>query len=219
MKLHSISVILGAAIFSLPAPSAAETCAPAKLVRIVVANVTPGVAATSFAAQPKTYYRIGSDKLRVEEALDAANGIQETVVISEPNIWVANLYDRTGKHIVDPGPTLFARAPVFGSDLKGNLIRLEFGCEADFIASNAPKPVRSEQVAGTQYNVYRVNDDSDAIEILERPGSGTPVFARYYQQGSLVMILHYNLYQTGLPNDPSLFVPPANVRYTDSGQQ
>lgn len=218
MKRYSISVIFGAAIFSLPAASAAETCAPAKLVRIVVANVSPGVAAPSFAAQPKTYYRIGNDKLRVEEALDAANGIKELVVISEPNIWVANLYDHTGKHIVDPGPTLFARAPVFGSDLKGTLIKLEFGCEADFIAGNAPKPVRSEQVASTQYNVYRVDDNSDAIEILERPGSSTPVFARYYQQGSLVMTLHYDQYQTGLPDDPSLFVPPANVRFTDSDQ-
>ena len=64
----------------------------------------------------------------------------------------------------------------------------------------------------TQYNVYRVDDNSDAIEILERPGTSTPVFARYYQQGSLVMTLHYDQYQTGLPDDPSLFSRPAGKR-------
>jgi len=202
----------------LAAPVAAETCAPAKLVRIVVANVTPGVAASSFGGQPKTYYRIGSDKLRIEEALDVANGIHGTVVISEPNIWIANLYDKTGKHIVDPGPTFFARAPVFGTDLKGKLIRLEFGCEDDFFASNAPKPVRLEQVGNTQYNVYRVDDDAEAIEMLERPGARTPVFARYYRQGRLVMALHYGLYQTGLPNDPALFLPPPNIQYAEESQ-
>ncbi len=95
---------------------------------------------------------------------------------------------------------------------------LEFGCEADFIAANAPRPVRSEQVGNDRYEVYRVDVGSDAVEILERPGSGIPALARYYQHGNLVMVLRYLLYETGLPDEPELFVPPPNVRYSEAGQ-
>ncbi len=55
--------------------------------------------------------------LRIEEALDAANGIHGIVVVDEPKIWMANLYDKTGRLIIDPGPTYFAKAPIVGTDL------------------------------------------------------------------------------------------------------
>lgn len=139
--------------------------------------------------------------------------------MAEPNIWMANLYDGTGKHIVDPGPTFYAKAPIFYGTpgLSPKLTDLEYGCEADFIAANAPKPVRSEQVAGTSFDVYRVDGVGDAIEILERSATSIPSFVRYYQQGKLVETIRYDLYVTGLPNDPSLFVPPSSVRYSEAG--
>jgi hypothetical protein len=210
--------ILSVAFFGVAVPARATTCAPAKLIHITVANATPGIAAGSFAAQPKNYYRIGSDKLRIEEALDAPNEIHGLVVVAEPNIWMANLYDGTGKHVVDPGPTFFAKAPVFGTLSSAKLLGLEFGCEADFIAANAPKPVRVEQIGDSHFNVYRIEDGSDAVEILEQPQTGAPAFARYYHDGALTTDLRYDLYSSGLTNDPSLFVPPSAVHYSDAGQ-
>jgi hypothetical protein len=201
-------------------PVYAATCAPQKLVHIVTVDVTPGIPAASFEAQPKSLYRIGDDKMRVDEALDAPNGIHGVVVIAEPNIWMANLYDNTGKHIVDPGPSLFAVAPVFGvPEHASKLAALEYGCEADFIAANAPTPIRSEQIGSTRFDVYRVDDKPDAIEILEQSGTTTPAFARYYHQGKLVEVLRYDLYATGLPSDPNLFVPPSGIHYVEAGQQ
>ena len=189
-----LSVVLVAVILAFATRASATTCAP-----------------------PKNYYRIGSDKLRIEEAVDAASGIHGVVVVAEPNIWMANLYDGTGKHIVDSGPTFFAKAPVFGTRLSGRLIGLEFGCEADFIAANAPKPVRVEQVGGIGFDVYRIEDGPDAVEILERSSTNIPAFVRYFHQGNLTAVLRYDLYLTNLPNDPSLFLPPPNVRYTEVG--
>lgn len=101
------------AVLCCAGPAYAATCAPAKLVHLVTTDVTPGIPAGSFNAQPKSFYRIGSDKMRVDEALDLANGIHGVMVTAEPNIWMANLYDHTGKHVVDPGPTFFAKAPSF----------------------------------------------------------------------------------------------------------
>ncbi len=203
-------------MFTFASRASATTCAPAQLVQLTIANVTPGVDPASFAAQPKNYYRTGSDKLRIEEAVDAANGIHGVIVVAEPNIWMANLFDGTGKHIVDPGPTFFAKAPIFATSLSGKLIGLEFGCEADFIAANAPKPVRVEQIGGVGFDVYHIEDGPDAVEILEKSGTNIPAFARYFHQGNLAAVLRYDLYRTNLPSDPSLFVPPPNIRYTQA---
>jgi len=131
---------------------------------------------------------------------------------------MANLYDGTGKHIVDPGPTFFAKAPVFGARLSGKLIGLAFGCEADFIAATAPKPVRVDQVGGIGFDVYRIEEGSDAVEILERFGTNIPVFTRYFHQGDLTAVLRYDLYLTNSRTDPSLFLPPPSVRIPTRGR-
>jgi hypothetical protein len=154
--------------------------------------------------------------MRIEETLDAANGIHGLIVIAEPNIWMANLYDNTGKHIVDPGPTFFARAPVFGMPISPKLLGLEFGCEAEFLTANAASAVRTEQIGNMRYTVYRVDDDPDAVEILEKAGSNTPAFARYYHQGKLTSVFRYDLYTTGLTSNPDLFVPPSAIRYSEA---
>ncbi len=220
MKPYVYYAIFVLAALACAGRAAAATCAPPKLVRMVIANVSPGIDAASFNARPKVYYRIGSDKVRIEEALDAVNGIHAVIVVSEPNIWMANLYDGTGKHFVDPGPTFLAKAPVIAVEgISPKLLGLEFGCEADYIAANASKPVRSEQVGNDRFDVYRVEDGSDAVEILERPGSGIPSLVRYYHQNSVALVLRYDVYETGLPNDPALFAPLANVHYTDAKQQ
>jgi hypothetical protein len=208
--------VVGSVVATLAAASPpANLCAPASLVHITVSNVSPGLDPASFAAKPKDYYRIGSDRLRIEEATDTADGIHALIVVAEPNVWLANLYNGTGKHVVDPGPTFIARAPLFGTALGGKFAGLEFGCENDFIAANGVKVTRSEQVGGIAFDVYRIENESDAIEILERSGTNTPAYARYYRQGQLLIAIQYELYATGLPNDPALFSPPPNVRYTD----
>ncbi|HVS47246.1 MAG TPA: hypothetical protein VMS32_11370 [Verrucomicrobiae bacterium] len=201
-------------------PVYAVTCAPQKLVHIVTVDITPGIPVASFGAQPKGLYRVGNGKLRIEESLDSASGIHEVIVVNEPNIWTANLENHYGRHVVqDPGPTYLAKAPVFDMPgLPSKLSALEFGCEGNFIAANAPTPIRSEQIGSARYDVYRVADGSDAVEILEQAGAATPAFARYYHQGNLVDALRYELYSTGLASDSDLFMQPLGVRYVLQGE-
>ena len=219
MRRHLWHVICIALVFAATAPTLAAPCAPAKLVHVRFTDITPGINPDSFAAQPKDLYRIGSGKIRVEEAVDAANGIHGVTVSNEPDLWIANLYNHTGKHIVDPGPTFFAKAPVFGKILPGKLVDLEFGCEADFIADNSLKPVRTEQIGGSAYDVYRLEYGSDAVEILRRPSGDVPSFVRYDQQGVVQIEIRYDLYETGLPDDSKLFEPPSHVDYTEVSQR
>ena len=216
MKLNFGCIAALATASLCAAPVYASTCAPQTLVHIVTVDVTPGVAAASFAAQPKSTYRLGSDRMRIEESPDTVNGITGLVVIAEPNIWLVNLYDHTGRHAVDPGPTFFAKAPLFGTtDIAPKLAALELGCEAEFIAANGLRPARVEQLDKSAFDVYRLAEELDAVEILERPAENTPAFARLYREGKLVAALRYDVYARGLPDDKSLFVPPPGVRFTE----
>ena len=211
MRSVAICILLlvatsGAAVASDP------VCAPAKLVHVTWRFVGPDIQPGSFDAMPRDQYRIGSDKSRVEEALDSQNHLQELMVTAEPDAWLINLYDHTGKHTVDPGPTFFSRDPVLGVEgLSQKLIHLEFGCEAEYLAANAPKPDRTEEVDGLRFDVFRIVDGEQAIELLERPGSGIPAYARLYEGGKMTVAIHYDKYETGLTNDPKLFAPPPGI--------
>ena len=211
MKYFRIAAFSIASFFAA-APAHAATCAPLKLVHIVETAVTPGIDPASFGAQPRTYYRIGNDKLRIEEAPDNANGIHGLVIVAEPNIWMINLFDATGQHIVDPGPTFNAVASVIAiQGLPGKLAGLQLGCEADFLAANAVAPTRTEHIGDAYFTTYRIADGNDAIELLEHRGTVTPAYARYYHVGELKLVLRYDVYERDLPEDPSLFLAPTGI--------
>src|SRR5260370_15038215 len=77
--------------------------------RLVEQKSIPG----SFSSEAKTCWRAGTKYARVAEAPDARNRIHELVVVSEPDVWIINLFDKSGKHIVDSGPTFEAELPIF----------------------------------------------------------------------------------------------------------
>jgi hypothetical protein len=210
-------VFLFATLVSLIAgPAMAAPCAPPKLVHIVFRNVTPGLDPASFGAKPVSLYRLGDGKSRAEEADDPAMHLHQLIVTAEPDVWMANLDDRMGLHIIDPGPTFYTSVPVFGVEgVSRRIIQLEFGCEADFIKDNGMRPVRVEQVEGASYDVYRLNAASEAVEILEKQGERTPGFARYFRAGKLMIVMRYDLYEPGLKDNPSLFTRPTGIWFQE----
>ncbi len=202
-------------VFSLASPAFAA-CAPDKLVHIVTAETTPGIDPDSFDAQPKSLFREGAHHLRMEEQPDDQAKVQALAVIDEPNIWMANLTDKTGRHIVDPGPIFQAHAAVFPDDrIAPKILDLEFGCEAAYVAANAPTVSRMETIDGAPLEVHRLTVGTEAVEILNRPGAQTPAFARYYRADKLVWALRYDRYDIDPPSDPDMFTAPKGIKYTD----
>jgi hypothetical protein len=197
-------------------PAAAATCAPASLVHVVTTETTPGLDPQSFDAQPKSLYREGARHSRLEEQQDDKNRVHGLAVIDEPNIWMANLYDRTGRHIIDPNPALTTRASVFADDrISPKILDLEFGCEAAYVAAKAPRVDRSETIDGVTLDIHRVTDGTEAVEILTKPGVFTPSFARYYRSEKLVWAIRYDLYEVGAAADPDMFTAPKGVKYVE----
>lgn len=128
---HGWPLLLRLLLICLALPSVAgAVSAPEKMIRIVAREVSPGVAAESFRAQPKTLYRLGTRYGRVEELPNPASGLHLLAVMNEPDVWMVNRRDGTGRHIIDPDPSFHVGAPVFEwPGLPATLADLEHGCE------------------------------------------------------------------------------------------
>jgi hypothetical protein len=213
----------GVAVAQVGPPAAAPTaaCAPAMLTRMVIRDISPGVASADARAQPRTMDRLGSQKFRSEEQPDMTRaGQTRLVVISEPDIWSIDLAQGQGAHSLDPGPELRVVAPVLPniSDLPPLFRTLEFGCEPQFIAAHAATPAQSGSWGATKVGIHMLNLGDHNLTFLVESATGTPVIITYSKAGSVVFALRYDLFRTDLPDELSLFAPPKSVKLVEAQQ-
>ena len=194
------------------APAVAATCAPPTLTRIVTRSVGPDIPQSSFRAQPITLYRQGEKYLRNEEAPDPDQRLHLITIVAEPDIWTVNLMDKTGKHMVDPGPTFVAHAPIVaGQGVPAAFMELEFGCEAAFARARG-RDAGVRTVADKTARIYALQEGDRRLEIL-LTDRGVPAEVAYYQGARTILTIRYDAYETGLPDDPTLFQKPEGVRF------
>jgi hypothetical protein len=197
------------------APAAAETCAPARLMKIVTRSVGPDVASGSFRAQPVTLYRQGSRFLRNEEAADPAAGLHLLAIIASPDVWIVNRLDRTGRHMLDPGPTYEAHAPIVaGQGVPAAFSELEFGCEARF-ARGRGREAGVRSVNGRPARIYALQEGDRRLEILLYE-TGIPAEVTYIQGTTPVLTIRYDGYESSLPDNPALFRKPEGYVFTET---
>lgn len=213
MRFCILAVLLGLTA----SPAIADTCAPPTLTKIVTRSVGPGIARGTFRAEPIVMYRLGERFMRTEEAPEPETNQHLLIVAASPDVWFVNLMDGAGKHIVDPGPTYQVKAPIVaGQGVPRDFLELEFGCEADFAKSRA-HAAGTRAVAGEPAKIYALQQGDRRLEIL-LSNRGAPAEVAYYQGEKTVLVIRYDTYETGLPDDPALFRRPEGVAYRKAAQ-
>lgn len=200
-------------------PSGRSICAPQKLTRMTVRNISPGLAASSPAAQPRTMWRRDAIYLRSEESPDPQRG-QPVVIISEPDIWQVNLATRTGLHQIDPGPELIVHAPILpvSPGMPPQLLGLEYGCELQFLqAAGAAEPRQIVPWGADKAGLHVVEIGPHAVTVLMNIRREAPLMLAYIRDGKPVFAIRYDAYRADLPDNPGLFQPPKNMRITEGG--
>lgn len=206
------SWILALAASLLASPAASATCAPATLTKVAHRAVGPGIAPGSFAAQPVVLYRKGVTFMRSEEAPDPASKCHQLIVVASPDIWFVNRSDKTGRHMVDPGPIYEVHAPIVaGPGVPARFVELEFGCEAAFAKGRAYE-AGTRAVDGRPARIYAMTEGLHRLEIL-LSSDDTPVEVAYYQGARVILTIRYDSFQTGLPDNPALFTRPDGIAY------
>ena len=211
MKSGVLALLIGL----VAAPAVAETCAPPKLMKIVTRSVGPDIAPGSFRAKPLTLYRQGERFLRSEEAADSERNLHMMVVVAEPDIWFVNRADRTGRHVVDPGPSYIAHAPIVaGQGVPAAFAELEFGCEAGFARARG-REAGARGVGGREARIHVLQEGDRRLEILLAPDNN-PLEVAYYEGARTVLMIRYDVYETGLPDNPALFRKPEGFTFQDA---
>jgi hypothetical protein len=204
-----------------------------RMTKIVFRGMSPHPAPDSLGAQPKTLtqvadkdwtlYRVGDKYSRIEEAPDPAGRIHTLSITREPDAWVINLLDNTARHIIDPGPTFFARLPMI-STLKPNgqpdpdkeFQDLEFGNEVRFFRGHKARDLGLRKVEGKDCNALAIKSGGREVTLLLDPDTGKPVEIDVTNDGKPDFSIRYLSYEIDLPFDPSLFEPPQGLKITES---
>ena len=222
MKMKGLCRLAALALVTGSVQAAAEearpTCAPAKMVKATLRNATPDINPNSFAAKPKTYIRLGTRYGRVEEAVDEEHGIHGLMVASEPDLWMINMLNKKGRHILDKEAPQHFHVPILAMPGDPEFLKgFELGCELEYVKSRSGgAPPQPQQLDGQTYDVYTATQGEHKIVLLVDPATGKPFSATSLKSGKVLMHVRYVDYATGLEPDLSLFVPPKDVRFVET---
>ena len=215
MKTTSMRLLVPALLLVAIATDAAAECAPETLVKVVYREATLGIDKKSFAAQPKTVWRLGKDFGRLEEMPDPENRIHGLIVVNVRDVWMVNLYDNSGKHIVDTAETSGFVAPiVVGEELPPAVSAMEFGCEFEYMRARGVKPENIE-IAGKKYRQYRTVEGNFVVKLIVLPDQDVPFGFALLKDGATQVYNQYMEYGTNLDPNPSLFTRPEGIKYSE----
>lgn len=202
-------------ILALLAASSFPQDSPQTMLKIQVQLQSPDIPQSSFATKPKVIYRAGKRYCRVEEAEDTANKIHALMIANEPDVWMVNLFDKTARHLVDPGPTFNCRLPIFASprakdEASVALHDLEFGSELEFFQMKGLPSRPGGVLQGKETLQYRfeIADTKVALFTYSAPDERPLAIGRV--SGDKGEIFWYSGYSQ-LPFDPKLFSKPEGV--------
>jgi hypothetical protein len=217
-NMKKILLLLGACL--LIAHTSHAQSVSVKMTKIITRDTSPDVPTASFAAKPRTLYRIGETYGRVEEEPDPDNNIQSLIIVSEPKIWIINLWDKTGRFMIDPAPSHVFRAPVISPEVPGQeqpLNDFEFGREYEFLLSNHAIH-GNEDVDGKSYDKLYLTIGGFAISLLSHAGEERPYRVTIFKGQKLVLQVDYDYYKRDLEPKMTLFEPPQNIKITETDE-
>jgi len=191
------------------------------MTKIVFRGIEPPPAAGSFAAQPKTLYRMGSSCGRSEEAFDSEMNIQGLMIANGKDVWIINLATKTGRHMIDTSSTTHDfHATLVPPVRNGNRLihpasEFELGREMEFMKSRNATPHDIVE-NGEKEKLYETVEDGYTLRVYVSPKTDLLIGSAVAKNGQVIMRLAYDDYRTGLKADPSLFRPPEDVTITES---
>ncbi len=176
-------------------------------------QVFPKVDPDSFKGQPRKLWRVGKEKMRLEEPHNPATNLKGLAIISIPDIWMINRATRTGRHSKDTNPI---RIPIF-PPMEGApwVPKLEFGEEIAFFRDQIAETSLKENVGGRVMDRYRIR--RDGVDLILFVDSEKQVPIRVMMRvGEKALGIHYTKYRSGLKPNDTLFQPPAKIKWQKS---
>ena len=187
------------------------------MTKVVFRTLEPPSPEGSFAAKPKTLYRYGSTKGRLEEEPDPAMKLHGLLICNEKDIWMINLWDKTGRHIIDPGPTYNFHAnivPPTEPNKPPKIDGFQIGYELAYMKGRGVVP-KAISFNGVSVLLYESTDEGFILRVYVSPTTGLPLGVSVLEGPRTLTMLWYDEYLTSVKPDDSLFVPPAGLQISE----
>lgn len=206
-----IVTLLAALSFTGVSAQAVDQEAPKSMKKFEVRYVADDIDPASFGAKPRTCYRAGETYGRVEEAPDEPLGLHGLIIIAAPDVWMINLIDSSGKHIVYKTSPIQARMPILASGQQA-FKDLEFGKELLFFTNKNIAPTEGPLVDASKTKSYKYSQSSIDTELLVNDNSEPLKLIISTPSGKRTLV--YSGYKT-LPFDINKFKQPDNVSFSE----
>jgi hypothetical protein len=186
------------------------------MTRIVSRFLVPEIQPGSFASKPRTLYIAGTSYSRTEEEPDPEQGIHGLLIANEPNVWMINLFDHAGRHIVDPGPTYIVHHRILEQEAPKEFDPLEFGKEVAFFRAHQTASPPEREIDGVRCDASAFNKAPYRIVLYTRSDTHVPWQLEVYKDGKFSFGIRYLSYETNLPFQSDLFHPPSGIRLKEA---
>jgi hypothetical protein len=194
-----------------------DTLSGQKMTKIVTRNISAGIDKKSFAAQPVTLYKAGTGFARLEEMPDPENKIHGLIIADSPEYWMINLWDKTGKYILDADPNSKFHLPIVTIEDKTQKIsELEFGSEMNFLEKNKAQK-NSIDRDGKQLDKYHLDVNGYKIELIA--DKDVPQSLTVLKDANEVVSIVYDEYRRDLDPNMGLFEVPYDVEIRQGNQK
>jgi len=194
---------------------AAEPPGP-PMTRIEFRTISEKIKPDSFGAKPRVIYIAGDNWTRMEEAADPARGVQQLIVATEPDIWMINLLDQTGRHILDEDPKPVVHQHILSPKAPKVFAGLEFGKEAAFFQAQQAKALPEQTVDGQRCEVSEFKSEPYRVVLYVGADTHRPFQLDIAQTGEAPYSIRYLKYETELPFDAALYQPPAGTKISEA---
>ncbi len=186
-----------------------------KMINISFRFSSPSYKPGDFIATPRKVWRSGTKYARNQESLDTAQDLHMLSISNAPDLWVINLFDSTGAHLVDPGPTYNVICPVIEFYGESGVMELEFGSEQSFFDYYGARPLPNEKLNAIDCKVWELPRLQTILRLYVRTDTNLPYAVKSVRSDGFECTAYYDEYVTGLPLDRSLFAPVKNINYKE----
>jgi len=149
-------------------------------------------------------WKSGDYKSRLRVAPNRFTSAPLLLIYNAPDSWDENLATSELSHVSHSG-MLPERSTVF-PDTRLGAWELEFGTEREFFADRHAETIPSDEPGGIAQRI-RVGRDTLTLYLNK---SGKPSRIEITAPGFAAAV-HYSTYETGLPEQSDLFLPPAGI--------
>ncbi len=181
--------------------------------RYIAATVKAG----TFEASARELWRVGQEKMRLQEAPDSAQGIHGLIISTAPDSWMINLFANEARHIVDNGPSTDIHAPILPPALNSKLDGvLEYCHEVTFFTQRNAKTVPLKEIDGVRTIGLSLGLGDSEIVLRQRE-DGQPFQVEFAMDGTAVVV-RYDAHQNSVLVPADWFLPPANLKLVETGK-